>query len=566
MDTNIPDIIFIFVLAVFVGFEVISKVPSMLHTPLMSGTNAIHGIIFFGGILVLADAATPLTRRPGICRGGFRFRQCLRRFHGHGPDAANVQEKEKMSSTIAYIIIGVSVLFIIGIKLLASPKTARIGNLIAAAGMLIALLSLHKPAGEYVWSQGWTFNYTLIAIGTVIGLIIGAIGAYSVKMTAMPQMVALFNGLGGGAAALVASLEFMRGAHSFEGITAFIAGAMLFATLIGSLSFSGSIIAYLKLEGKFEKPHTFPGQNFLNGLILLVILGLCGWLTFNASGGNAVTAFIVMFSLALFFGIAMVLPIGGADMPVVISLLNSFTGLAVAADGFAINNLAMVVAGTLVGSSGTLLTLLMCKAMNRPVTNVLFGAFGSSGGAAAAAGGVAGTVKAIQADEVALLLTYAQRVVIVPGYGMAVAQAQHQVRELSDELGNRGVEVQFAIHPVAGRMPGHMNVLLAEANVPYDQLIEMEQINPSMDRVDVCLVIGANDVVNPAAREEKTSPIYGMPIIEADRCKMTIVMKRSMAAGFAGIENHLFYKDNTRMLFGDAKASLNALVAAVKAS
>jgi NAD(P) transhydrogenase subunit beta len=311
---------------------------------------------------------------------------------------------------------------------------------------------------------------------------------------------------------------------------------------------------------------TFPGQNFFNGLVLLVILGLGGWLAFNSSGSSADTAFIVMFSLALFFGIAMVMPIGGADMPVVISLLNSFTGLAVAADGFAIQNLAMVVAGTLVGSSGTLLTLLMCKAMNRPVTNVLFGAFGSSGGGKAAAGGVAGTVKPIQADEAALLLGYAQRVVVVPGYGMAVAQAQHQVRELSEELGKRGVEVQFAIHPVAGRMPGHMNVLLAEANVPYDQLIEMEQINPSMDRVDVCLVIGANDVVNPAAREDKSSPIYGMPIIEADHCKATIVMKRSMAAGFAGIENHLFYKDNTRMLFGDAKASLNALIAAVKAN
>ncbi|HEY1490226.1 MAG TPA: NAD(P)(+) transhydrogenase (Re/Si-specific) subunit beta [Verrucomicrobiae bacterium] len=481
-----------------------------------------------------------------------------------------------MSSTFALIIIGVAVLFIIGIKFLSSPKTARIGNLIAAAGMLIALITLHKPTGDFVWSQGWTFNYTLIVIGTIIGLIIGAFGAYSVKMTAMPQMVAMFNGLGGGAAALVASLEFLKGAHGMEiaGVTipgvqetsAFIAGSMLFATLIGSLSFSGSIIAYLKLEGKFEKPHTFPGQNFLNGLILLVILGLCGWLTFNATGGNAVTAFIVMFCLALFFGIAMVMPIGGADMPVVISLLNSFTGLAVAADGFAINNLAMVVAGTLVGSSGTLLTLLMCKAMNRPVTNVLFGAFGSGGGIAAAAGVVAGTVKPIQADEVALMLAYAQRVVVVPGYGMAVAQAQHSVRELSDELAKRGVEVQFAIHPVAGRMPGHMNVLLAEANVSYDQLVEMEAINPSMDRVDVCLVIGANDVVNPAAREEKTSPIYGMPIIEADRCKMTIVMKRSMAAGFAGIENHLFYKDNTRMLFGDAKTSLNALVAAVKAS
>ena len=479
-----------------------------------------------------------------------------------------------MSSTIALILIGVAVLFILGIKFLSSPKTARQGNLVAAAGMLIGLIILSKPGGANIWTQGWNFNYTLIVIGIVVGLVIGALGAYSVKMTAMPQMVALFNGLGGGAAALVASLEFIRNANPPE-VAGFalphetalaITIPMLFATLIGSLSFSGSIIAYLKLEGKFEKPMTFPGQNFLNGVILLVILGLCGWLAFNASGGSSVTAFIVMFLLALFFGVAMVMPIGGADMPVVISLLNSFTGLAVAADGFAISNTAMIVAGTLVGSSGTLLTLLMCKAMNRPVTNVLFGAFGSGGGGKGAAAGVAGTVKPIQADEAAVLLAYAQRVVVVPGYGMAVAQAQHQVRELSEELGKRGVEVQFAIHPVAGRMPGHMNVLLAEANVPYDQLIEMEQINPSMDRVDVCLVIGANDVVNPAAREEKTSPIYGMPIIEADHAKTVIVMKRSMAAGFAGIENHLFYKDNTRMLFGDAKASLNALVAAVKAN
>ena len=470
-----------------------------------------------------------------------------------------------MSSTIApYIIIGVSVLFILGIKLLASPKTARIGNQVAAIGMIIGFLSLAKTDHSLVWGQGWSFNYTLIAIGIVVGLVIGAIGAYSVKMTSMPQMVALFNGLGGGAAALVATLEFVHG----NNITAFIAGSMLFATLIGSLSFSGSIIAYLKLEGKFEKPMTFPGQNLLNGLILLVILALCGWLTFNVSGGNTTTAFIVLFVLALFFGVAMVMPIGGADMPVVISLLNSFTGLAVAADGFAIHNNAMIVAGTLVGSSGTLLTLLMCNAMNRPVSNVLFGAVGSgAAGAGGAAGDLAGkTVKPIQADEVAVLLAYAQQVVIVPGYGMAVAQAQHQVRELSDELGKRGVEVRFAIHPVAGRMPGHMNVLLAEANVPYDQLCEMEAINPTMDRVDVCLVIGANDVVNPAAREDKSSPIYGMPIIDADHAKTVIVMKRSMAAGFAGIENLLFYKDNTRMLFGDAKASLNALVAQVKAS
>ncbi len=481
-----------------------------------------------------------------------------------------------MSTSIALILIGVSFLFILGIKFLSSPKTARTGNLVAAAGMFIALLVLCKPDGSNIWAQTWTFNYTLIVIGTLVGLAIGAMGAYSVKMTAMPQMVALFNGLGGGAAALVATLEFLKPAHGGElaamshgaaatGGSVWIAIAMLFATLIGSLSFSGSIVAYLKLEGKCEKPLTFSGQNILNGLILLVIIGLGGWLAFHAASPAATAAFIVMFALALFFGVAMVMPIGGADMPVVISMLNSFTGLAVAADGFAINNLPMIVAGTLVGSSGSLLTLLMCKAMNRPVTNVLFGAFGSGGGSAAAACGVAGTAKPIQADEAALLLGYAQRVVVVPGYGMAVAQAQHQVRELSEELGKRGVEVQFAIHPVAGRMPGHMNVLLAEANVPYDQLIEMEQINPTMDRVDVCLVIGANDVVNPAAREDKSSPIYGMPIIDADHCKSVIVMKRSMAAGFAGIENHLFYKDNTRMLFGDAKNSLQALITAVKA-
>jgi NAD(P) transhydrogenase subunit beta len=473
-----------------------------------------------------------------------------------------------MSPFIAIVFIAVAVLFILGIKLLSSPKTARYGNLLAAFGMLVALIAtlpLLNSGSESSAQQGWTLNYTLMIVGIVIGLIIGAIGAYSVKMTAMPQMVALFNGVGGGAAALVASLEFLRRANSPEGITTFFAITMLFATLIGSLSFSGSIIAFLKLQGHLEKPHTFPGQNILNGLILLVILGLCAYLTGWATTNP--TAFVAMFVLALVFGVAMVMPIGGADMPVVISLLNSFTGLAVAADGFTINNISMIVAGTLVGSSGTLLTLLMCKAMNRPVTNVLFGAFGSatSGGGAAGGGAAGKTVKPIQADEAALLLSYASQVVIVPGYGMAVAQAQHQVRELSDELGKRGVEVRFAIHPVAGRMPGHMNVLLAEANVPYDQLCEMEAINPTMDRVDVCLVIGANDVVNPAAREDKSSPIYGMPIIEADRAKTVIVMKRSMAAGFAGIENLLFYKDNTRMLFGDAKASLNALVAAVKA-
>jgi NAD(P) transhydrogenase subunit beta len=473
-----------------------------------------------------------------------------------------------MNNAIAFTYIAAAVLFILGIKLLSSPKTGRRGNLFAAAGMLAALIATVPLLGSYdsgPFSQDRTLKYVLIVVGILIGLAVGAVGAYSVKMTAMPQMVALFNGVGGGAAALVATLEFVHHSSTPEGITHFFAITMLSAVLIGSVSFSGSLIAFAKLQGYLDKPVTFSGQHIVNGALLAVIAGLGLYLVgFPTNAG----LFVFLFVLSLVLGGLMVMPIGGADMPVVISLLNSFTGLAVAADGFTIDNIAMIVAGTLVGSSGTLLTLLMCKAMNRPVTNVLFGAFGSGGkggkGGASDLGGK--TVKPIQADEAALLLGYAQQVVIVPGYGMAVAQAQHQVRELSDELGKRGVEVRFAIHPVAGRMPGHMNVLLAEANVPYEQLCEMDAINPTMDRVDVCLVIGANDVVNPAAHEEKSSPIYGMPIIEADRAKTVIVLKRSMAKGFAGIENHLFYKDNTRMLFGDAKASLQTLIAQLKAS
>jgi NAD(P) transhydrogenase subunit beta len=458
-----------------------------------------------------------------------------------------------MTTPIALAFLGASVLFIVGIKLLSSPKSARKGNLVAAAGMLLALLAtlplLHASAG----------NIALMIVGILVGLGVGAVGAYRVKMTAMPQMVALFNGAGGGAAALVAAIEFSGHAAHSPGSTFLV--SMLFAALIGAMSFSGSIIAFAKLEGHFDKPVTYPGQQFANAalLIAMIVLGV-----FLAGTTSSIVLFLLFLTLALTFGVLMVLPIGGADMPVVISLLNSFTGLAVAADGFAISNLALIVAGTLVGSSGTLLTLAMCKAMNRPVTNVLFGAFGTpveNGAAADASGGI---VKPIQGDEVALLLSVAQHVVIVPGYGLAVAQAQHQVRQLADELAHRNVEVSFAIHPVAGRMPGHMNVLLAEANVPYEQLVEMEAINPQMDRVNVCLVIGANDVVNPAAHEDKSSPIFGMPIIEAEKAGTVIVLKRSMGKGFAGIENRLFVRDNCRMLFGDARASLTELVAQVK--
>ena len=462
-----------------------------------------------------------------------------------------------MITSFAFLI--ASVLFIIGIKLLASPKTARQGNLIAGLGMVIALLAvlpqLHGSHGEGVSLWKWL----LIFVGILLGLVVGAAGAYKVKMTAMPQMVALFNGAGGGAAALVAAIEF---AHVMPDSSLKFVVSMLCAAMIGAVSLSGSIIAFFKLEGHFDKPVTYPAQQLLNGLLFVIsaLLALA-----MATGSHSMVLMCLFLMIALALGVLMVMPIGGADMPVVISLLNSFTGLAVAADGFAIDNVAMIIAGTLVGSSGTLLTLAMCKAMNRPVTNVLFSAFGKVDASASAAAAATGSVRSVQADEAALLLGMAGRLVIVPGYGLAVAQAQHQVRQLADELAKKGVEVSFAIHPVAGRMPGHMNVLLAEADVPYDQLIEMETINPEMDRVDVCLVIGANDVVNPAAHEDKSSPIYGMPIIEAETAGTVIVMKRSMGKGFAGIENALFLRDNCRMLFGDAKASLQELVTLVKA-
>jgi len=457
-----------------------------------------------------------------------------------------------MSTPVALAFLGASILFIVGIKQLSSPRTARLGNLVAAAGMLLALLAT-LPLMEVR-----ALNLVLIVAGILVGLAVGAVGAYRVKMTAMPQMVALFNGAGGGAAALVAAIEY--GGHASS---ASFSAAMVFAALIGAVSFSGSIIAFAKLEGHFDKPVTYPGQQFANAALLLLIVVL-GFVLVASTHSVGLLIFFLL--LALVFGVLMVMPIGGADMPVVISLLNSFTGLAVAADGFAISNLALIVAGTLVGSSGTLLTLAMCKAMNRPVTNVLFGAFGQASADPASEAATGGSVKPVQADEAALLLSVSQHVVIVPGYGLAVAQAQHAVRQLADELAERGVQVSFAIHPVAGRMPGHMNVLLAEANVPYEQLIEMEAINPQMERVDVCLVIGANDVVNPAAHEDKSSPIFGMPIIEAEKARTVIVMKRSMGKGFAGIENRLFVRDNCRMLFGDARASLQELVTLVKAS
>jgi H+-translocating NAD(P) transhydrogenase subunit beta len=453
---------------------------------------------------------------------------------------------------IAYLV--AAVLFILGLKQLSSPKGARNGNFTAAAGMVIALLAT-IPLLHFT-----TAGVTIISIGIVIGAVVGTVGARRVKMTAIPQMVALFNGVGGGAAALVAVAELLQfGEHpAFT-----VAFPSVFSIVIGSVSFAGSMVAFAKLQELMTgTPITYPGQQVVNGLIAAAIVGFVIAVLAIAS---VPFSFLSLMILALVLGVAFVLPIGGADMPVVISLLNAFTGLAVAASGFTLNNFALIVAGTLVGASGSLLTKLMSDAMGRSLVNVLFGAFGQvRAGAAAVAGKEGRSVRSASADDLGTLLAYSQRVIIVPGYGLAVAQAQHAVRELAELLEKRGVEVSYAIHPVAGRMPGHMNVLLAEANVPYEQLKEMDEINGEFKNADVVLIVGANDVVNPAARSSPGSPIYGMPILNADQAKNIVFMKRSMRPGFAGIDNELMYDPKTIMFFGDAKDSLTKLVNAVK--
>jgi H+-translocating NAD(P) transhydrogenase subunit beta len=442
-------------------------------------------------------------------------------------------------------------LFIFGLMQLASPRTAVRGNQLAAAamGVIIAVT---------LWDSG-AHNLAWIIAGAVVGGAIGAYSARAVKMTAMPQMVALFNGVGGGAAALIAFSEF----HGVGNLPTNDVISTLFSAIVGSVSFAGSMVAFGKLQELITgSPVTMPGQKVVNAALFLAVLALAVW-QFAGSQNEGLLA--VTMALALVLGVIMVMAIGGADMPVVISLLNSFTGLAAAATGFALNNDALIIAGTLVGASGTLLTQLMGRAMNRSIANVVFGAFGTGSGEAAAAGPGGGQVRATSADDVAVMLAYARRVVIVPGYGLAVAQAQHNVRELADQLQKRGVDVRYAIHPVAGRMPGHMNVLLAEADVPYTQLYEMDDINDEFARTDVVLVIGANDVVNPAAKNTPGSPIYGMPVLNVDEASAVVVLKRSMNTGFAGIENELFYEPETTMLFGDAKDSIVNLIGAVKA-
>ncbi|MGZ4380944.1 MAG: NAD(P)(+) transhydrogenase (Re/Si-specific) subunit beta [Gaiellaceae bacterium] len=462
-----------------------------------------------------------------------------------------------MSKNVTDLLYLVTIVtFILALHYLSSPATARRGNQLGALGMVVAVaVTFAQPGMGNMW---------LIVPGMILGGGFGAVAARRVKMTAMPQMVALFNGVGGGAAALIAMAEFHNRAPLPGHLHVDTSLAIVLSALIGSVSFSGSMIAFAKLQELIDgRPITYPGQKVGN----LILLGAAAALGIAiCAGWEAQWALAALIGLSLLFGVLFVLPIGGADMPVVISLLNAFTGLAVAATGFELENNVLIVSGMLVGASGTFLTMMMSKAMNRSIANVLFGAFGQvTEQAAATAAGGTGTVRSASADDVAIMLAYAQRVIIVPGYGMAVAQAQHDVRQLADLLEARGVKVDYAIHPVAGRMPGHMNVLLAEANVPYTQLKEMDEINPSFPQTDVALVIGANDVTNPAARSNPASPIYGMPILDVDKAKSVVVLKRSMNPGFAGIDNELYTEPQTVMLFGDAKDSVLNLIAAVKA-
>ncbi|MBN1543516.1 NAD(P)(+) transhydrogenase (Re/Si-specific) subunit beta [candidate division KSB1 bacterium] len=462
---------------------------------------------------------------------------------------------DALSTAIGLAYIFAAVLFILGLRYLGSPATARRGNLLAAIAMLIAIIVtlLDRQIVGFTW----------ILIAIIIGTVIGSFSARLVKMTAMPQMVGIFNGLGGGASALVALAEFWRLSILSAELPLDFSITTLLSVFIGGLTFTGSMIAFGKLQGLVSgSPITFPLQKVVNALLMVAVVVL-GVLIAGFDPSNIL--FLIVTLLALTLGVMLVIPIGGADMPVVISLLNSFSGLAACAAGFVVQNHILIIAGALVGAAGLILTQIMCKAMNRPLSNVLFGAFGTGDQAAGAvdAGGDK-SVKAVDGEEAAMILGYAQSVVVVPGFGMAAAQAQHAVRELSELLQKRGIEVKFAIHPVAGRMPGHMNVLLAEANVPYTLLFDMDDINPEFPHIDVVLVIGANDVINPAARNDTTSPIYGMPILDVDKARHVMIIKRSLNVGFAGIDNPLFYDPKTLMYFGSAKEKVQELVAEIK--
>jgi len=464
------------------------------------------------------------------------------------PSAATIQTLTQLSYLIA------AALFILGLKRMSSPVTAVSGVRWAGLGMLLATLATLA----FVFMGASSFNLALVVGAIAVGGAVAWISGKRVAMTDMPQMIALYNGMGGGAAAAIAAVELYSGnEHNLVHLTMATVGGF-----IGAVSFSGSLIAFAKLQGLITKSVRFGGQKFLNLAILLIAVGLG---TMVVSGINDSTAVVsAFFAAALILGVAMTLPIGGADMPVVISLYNALTGLAVGFEGFVLDNAAMIIAGTVVGAAGTLLTQLMAKAMNRSLGNVLFANFGETSSAGAA--GVTGTQKAIEASDAGVMMAYSQKIIVVPGYGLAVAQAQHKVWELTQLLIDHGVKVRFAIHPVAGRMPGHMNVLLAEAGVPYDLISDLDEINAEFETADVGLIIGANDVVNPDARSNKASPIFGMPILNADKAKNVIVIKRGQGQGFSGIDNALFVLDQTRMLYGDAQAAVSQLIQAVKAA
>ncbi|VAV82690.1 NAD(P) transhydrogenase subunit beta [hydrothermal vent metagenome] len=455
--------------------------------------------------------------------------------------------------SLEFIYLLASITYILGLKMLGHPETARRGNLIAAAGMTLAILGtifLYQ-------SEVATHIHVLIGIAILIGTIIGWAVAKKVAMTKMPELVSLFNGMGGASAALIGLIEFQH----YTGETLSTA-TILAGIIIGSISFSGSMIAWGKLNGTIKKPFRLPKYNVVNNAIFLVLVIFAAYITWSSSSSQLYL--YILFFGALAYGILFVLPIGGADMPVVISLLNSFTGLAAALGGFLYGNMVMLTGGILVGSAGTILTFAMCKAMNRSLVNVIFGEFGNVSENENDSHSVKGDIKKTTVSDVAILMNYSQRIIFVPGYGLAVAQAQHAIHELELLLESKGIEVKYAIHPVAGRMPGHMNVLLAETNVDYDKLAEMDDVNPEFQNTDVVFVVGANDVVNPAAHNNPSSPIYGMPILDVENAKQIIVNKRSMKPGYAGIENELFYNQKTSMLFGDAKAIIQALISELK--
>lgn len=458
--------------------------------------------------------------------------------------------------SLEFIYLIASMTYILGLKMLGKPETARKGNLIAAAGMTIAIIGtilLHK---EVVPNYIYGLIGTAILIGTVIGWMI----AKKVAMTKMPELVSLFNGMGGASAALIGLIEFEHYTGDTLSTTTIVAGI-----IIGSISFSGSMIAWAKLNGTLNKPLRLPKYNVLNNLIIIGVVLFASYIAW--SGSESQLFIYILFFAALGYGILFVLPIGGADMPVVISLLNSFTGLAAALGGFLYGNMVMLTGGILVGSAGTILTFAMCDAMNRSLVNVIFGSFGGGGDSLVDESGsdtMKGSIKKTTISDTAILMNYSQRIIIVPGYGLAVAQAQHAIHELEQLLASRGIEVKYAIHPVAGRMPGHMNVLLAETNVDYDKLAEMEDVNPEFQNTDVVFVVGANDVVNPAAHNNPSSPIYGMPILDVENAKSIIINKRTMNPGYAGIENELFYNQKASMLFGDAKSVIQALISELK--